>query len=89
MKALNGVDLTITVGESLGLVGESGCGKSTLAKLILLLEKPTHGKIIFNGDDILSLSANKLKEYRKQVGIVFQDQFSSINPRQTICETIA
>jgi oligopeptide/dipeptide ABC transporter ATP-binding protein len=89
VQAVNGVTLKIYGGETLGLVGESGCGKSTLGRLIMRLEVPTEGKILFQGEDILKYTGRHLKEYRKRVQIIFQDPYASLNPRRTAENTIA
>jgi oligopeptide transport system ATP-binding protein len=89
VKAVDGVSYTIGTGETLGLVGESGCGKTTTSKLILLLEKPTGGAIIFRGRDLQSLERDALKTYRRGVQAVFQDPFSSLNPRIRVGDIIA
>ncbi len=81
VKALNGISFDVRRGEVLSIVGESGCGKSTTAKLILKIEEPTGGKILFNGEDITKLQHHELEEYRKKVQIIFQDPYSSLNPR--------
>lgn len=84
VKAVDDVSLTVNHGETVGLVGESGCGKSTFGKCVLLLEQPTEGNIRFDGDDLLSLSQQALREKRKMMQPVFQDPYSSLNPRRTI-----
>jgi len=81
---VDGVDLDIIGGETLGLVGESGCGKSTLARLILRLEKPTAGRIVFEGKDISGLNPSQMKQVRRKMQIIFQDPYSSLNPRKTV-----
>jgi oligopeptide/dipeptide ABC transporter ATP-binding protein len=88
IKAVDGVDLDIYPDETLGLVGESGCGKSTLSRLILLLEKPDSGQIVFSGRDALTANARELKEIRRSMQIIFQDPFSSLNPRKKVLSII-
>ncbi|MFC1886382.1 ABC transporter ATP-binding protein [Thermodesulfobacteriota bacterium] len=89
IKAVDGLDFSIAKGETFGLVGESGCGKTTTAKLILLLERITKGRILFEGSDIGELSALELKRYRSQVHAVFQDPYSSLSPRMRVGSIIA
>jgi ABC-type oligopeptide transport system ATPase subunit len=89
LKAVNNVTLDIYSGENIGLVGESGCGKSTLAKTILRLYKPTSGRLILRGEDITTLSGKALREKRTQMQMVFQDPYSSLNPRMSIYELLA
>lgn len=89
LHAVDDVSLTIAQGECVGLVGESGCGKSTLARLIMKLIPVTSGQILYNGVDITNLKGAKLKEVRSQMQIIFQDPFSSLNPRKTIADIIA
>ena len=89
LHAVDGVSFTIQKGKTLGLVGESGCGKSTTGRTILRLIEPTSGQVLFDGKDVAKLSASELRKIRKDMQIIFQDPFSSINPRKTIAQTIA
>jgi oligopeptide/dipeptide ABC transporter ATP-binding protein len=84
IRAVDGVDIAIGRGETFGLVGESGCGKTTLAKLIMLIESPSSGKILFKGEDVYSLNDRGLMEYRSSIQMVCQDPTSSMNPRMRI-----
>ncbi|WP_217588159.1 ABC transporter ATP-binding protein [Lentibacillus saliphilus] len=84
VKAVNGVSFSLNKGEAFGLVGESGCGKSTTGKVIAQLIKQTSGVVRFQGQDLAELSAKQLKAWRKQVQIVFQDPYSSLNPKKTL-----
>ncbi len=89
IRALNRVNLDIKREEILGLVGESGCGKSTLARLVLGLERPTSGRIRFEGVDLSALKGRELRGFRKRAQMVFQDPFSSLNPKKTIFKIIS
>ncbi|MBP2833375.1 ABC transporter ATP-binding protein [Aquimarina sp. U1-2] len=88
LKAVDGVSFSLYEGETLGLVGESGCGKSTLGKTILQLEKATAGQIFYKGVDITALSTSEIRDLRKEIQLIFQDPFASLNPRLTVGQAI-
>ncbi|MBQ4524221.1 MAG: ABC transporter ATP-binding protein [Lachnospiraceae bacterium] len=88
LKAVNHVSFEIRKGETLGLVGESGCGKSTLGRTVLKIVKPTSGSIIYEGKDITGLSKKEMFPYRKKMGMIFQDPFSSLDPKLTVSQII-
>ena len=89
IKAVDGISFQIRAGETLGIVGESGCGKSTTAKMLLMLEEPTEGTILFQGKEIENASSIERREYRSSVQAVFQDPWSSLNPRMRVRDLIA
>ncbi len=89
IQALDGVSLQVAEGETLGIVGESGSGKTTLAKLFLLLERPTAGSVIFDGKDVRTFGRDDLLRYRRSVQAVFQDPYSSLNPRMRVEDIVA
>lgn len=88
LHAVDGITFMLEKGKTLGVVGESGCGKSTLGRTIIHLLDSTDGKMIFDGNNVTKLKGHELKAYREQVQIIFQDPFSSLNPRLTVSETI-
>ncbi|MEU6081520.1 dipeptide ABC transporter ATP-binding protein [Streptomyces sp. NPDC047108] len=88
VKAVDGVSFDLRRGETLGIVGESGCGKSTLAKLLVNLERPTAGEIRYRGEDVTRLSRRALKSVRRNIQMVFQDPYTSLNPRMTVGDII-
>ena len=89
VRAVDGVNFSIGTGKTLGVVGESGCGKTTTAKLVLRLENPTGGSLLFDGQDISGLEGRDVMQYRKAVQAVFQDPFASLNPRMRVDAIIA
>ena len=89
LVAVNDVSFTIEPGETLGLVGESGCGKSTTGKLIMQLQRADHGQVLFSGTELTGMNARQMRPYRRQLQMIFQDPFSSLNPRMTVGEILS
>jgi peptide/nickel transport system ATP-binding protein len=89
LHAVDGVNISINKGQTIGVVGESGCGKSTLGRLVMRLIEPSDGQVLFEGEDILKYKKDKLKLLRRNMQIIFQDPYASLNPRMTVSEIIA
>src|SRR5579863_6288350 len=88
VKAIDGIDFTVHRGETLGLVGESGCGKTTTGRCILRLERPTAGEIFYDGVDIATMERKELLSLRRRIQVIFQDPYSSLNPRMKVGDII-
>ena len=89
LHAVDDVSFDIAKGETLGVVGESGCGKSTLGRAVLRLHEPTSGEVLFDGKNILSYGKSEMKALKRDMQLIFQDPFSSLNPRMTVSQSIA
>src|SRR3954470_18093004 len=89
VRAVDGISFTIPRGRTLGLVGESGCGKTTAGRTILRLIEPTAGRVVFDGREVFGLSSRELRQLRREMQIIFQDPFASLNPRMTVGAMLA
>ena len=89
VKAVDGVTFSLNTGETIGIVGESGCGKSTLGRVLMKVYEPTGGEIYFGGRDITRLRGAELKEHRKQIQMIFQDPYASLNPKMRVRDIVA
>lgn len=89
VRAVDGLDFHVFPGETLGVVGESGCGKSTMGQLVTRLQEPTEGEIIFEGRDLAALSEGEMRRVRRDLQFVFQDPYSSLNPRMKVFDVVA
>src|ERR687883_324165 len=89
VRAVDGISFTIPRGKTLGLVGESGCGKTTAGRTILRLIEPTAGRVVFDGREVFALGARQMRQLRREMQIIFQDPFASLNPGMTVGATLA